>query len=58
MNGIMDFLRICGYEDKILGNSELPYTMWYNFIFINAYYLVLKQLRDLKDVGFEELGFC
>jgi len=55
MNGIMDFLRICGYEDKILGNSEYLIQWGYNFIFINCYYLVLEQLKCLKDQSYEDL---
>jgi hypothetical protein len=34
-----------GYESKVLGNSEVPFTYWYNFLFINLYYLVVKELR-------------
>jgi hypothetical protein len=33
---------------NVCGNSELPYTMWYNLIFISAYYRVIKSLNKLK----------
>jgi hypothetical protein len=53
---IMDFLeKYYGYNKRILGNSELPYTMWYNFIFINCYYLIEFQLKSLKDCTFEDM---
>ena len=54
---IMDYLEVdYGYARRILGNSELPYTMWYNFIFINCYYLIEVQLNTLKDVAYDDLG--
>jgi hypothetical protein len=48
MKQIAHHLESLGYEEKILGNAEIPYTYWYNFIFINLYYLLEKTLRNLK----------
>jgi hypothetical protein len=35
-----------GYKTKLWGNADLTYTLWYNFLFINLYYLVVKVLRN------------
>jgi len=56
MKHIMKFLEGYMYEFKILGNSELTYTMWYNFVFINAYYLVIRCLRSLRVESYESIG--
>jgi hypothetical protein len=37
MSHVNEFLVGFDYESMKLGNSELPYTMWYNLIFINFY---------------------
>jgi hypothetical protein len=51
------FLSGLGYEDKVLGNDENSYTMWYNTIFINYYYLILINLRTLRDNNVIEKDF-
>jgi hypothetical protein len=48
MNSIVDFLTCLGYTEKQFGNAELPYTMWYNWIFIHAYYVIIKCIKELK----------
>lgn len=48
---IMDHLFSLGYERKVLGNSELTYSFWYNLIFINLYFLIVKQLRQIDETG-------
>lgn len=37
-----------GFEKQILGNSDVPYTLWYNLLFISFYYKVTKCLMDLR----------
>jgi len=34
-------LESMGCQRKVLGNSELTYTMWYYFLFVNIYSLVV-----------------
>lgn len=46
MRQIMSHLASLGYKRKILGNSIITYTMWYNLIFLNVYYLIEKCLKD------------
>ena len=46
VNDIASHLHSLGYEQKILGNNEIPFTYWYNFLFLNLYYLVVKKLRE------------
>lgn len=43
-----------GFKFDALGQSEICYTMWYNFIFINFYYLVEKFLIDYKSDSVKE----
>lgn len=50
-------LEMFNFEPKILGNSELPYTMWHNFIFINIYYLIIQCLKTCKQDGFSKLHY-
>ena len=47
MSNIIEHLCDMGFKRKILGNSELTYTMWHNFMFLNIYYLITKRLKDL-----------
>ena len=44
-----------GYDSIKSGNSELPYTMWYILIFINFYYLIVKELECLKKLNCVDL---
>jgi hypothetical protein len=46
---IMSQLSHFKYAPIILGNSEVTYTMWYNLIFLNVYYLIEKFLFAYKD---------
>ena len=46
VNEIASHLYSLGYERKTLGNNEIPFTYWYNFLFLNLYYLVVKKLKD------------
>lgn len=41
---IMNHLVMFGKGEKLLGNCELTYTMWYNFIFVNLYSLLLDKI--------------
>jgi hypothetical protein len=43
------FLVSHGYERKELGSSNNTYTLWYNLIFLNVYYLMCKELKSYKD---------
>lgn len=52
MSSIGDHLFSLGYEKKFLGNSELAYSMWFNFLFLNLYYLVVKELGEYAERGF------
>lgn len=52
MSHFGDHLESMGFESKLLGNAELPYTLWFNFIFINVYYLIIKFLQTFNDKGF------
>lgn len=54
---MLSHLETKGYEHKLLGNSELPFTFWYNFLFINIYYLIIKKLQTFKDKGFVKLDY-
>lgn len=60
MHGLSSHLFNLGYEHKILGNNELCYTMWYNFIVLNLYYLVVKELKFINnnngDLSFKSLN--
>ena len=46
--GVASFLSEFGYRFSPLGQSEICYTMWYNFIYLHYYYLVEKFLDDYK----------
>lgn len=48
---IKQHLSSLGYEDKLLANSELTYTMWHNFMFINLYFLLTQKLRFIEEQG-------
>ena len=47
--GVAGFLSEFGYKFDPLGQSEICYTMWYNFIYLHYYYLVEKFLDDYKN---------
>lgn len=40
-------LVVLGYESKHFGNSNNTYSLWYNFIFLNLLYVVMKHLNYL-----------
>lgn len=44
-----------GYESKELGVSETTYTMWYNFVLLNFYYLTLIKLDELACLNINSL---
>ena len=46
MSEISKHLFGLGFEKKVIGNAELTYTMWYNFLFLFLYYLVVRELRS------------
>jgi hypothetical protein len=48
MTSFMWHLYSFGFKYHHLGNSELPYTLWYNFIFISLYSLIIKKIHDFK----------
>jgi len=48
---IMSHLEHFNFESKLLANSELPYTMWFNYLFISFYYLVIERIKVLKANG-------
>jgi hypothetical protein len=54
VNFIMNHLESLGYERIILGNSELPYTLWYNLIFISYYHLLNRKLLSKAANSFDE----
>ena len=48
---VMSHLEHFNFESKLLANSELPYTMWFNYLFISFYYLVIERIKLLKANG-------
>jgi hypothetical protein len=46
---IMEHLTSMGYRKQLMGNSEICYTMWYNLVFVNMYYLIEKVLKAHED---------
>lgn len=44
-----------GYEPRSLGNAEMPYTMWYNFLFVNLYYLVVAKMDVIRLTELDQL---
>jgi hypothetical protein len=53
---ISNHMASFGLKTHFLGNSELTYTMWWNFLFVNLYYLVEKSLATVKETTMEENG--
>ena len=51
---IATLFSMLGYEDMLLGNTEIPYTMWDNFLFIRLYYLIFSNLRELISMRVEQ----
>jgi hypothetical protein len=54
---IMEHMTSLGYRKQLMGNSEICYTMWYNLIFVNMYYLIEKVLKAHKDPAVRESDF-
>lgn len=44
---ISRYLCTKGYARSIFGNAELPYTLWWNYVFLALYYLILKREKEL-----------
>jgi len=55
-----DHLVTLGYEGRLLGNSEITYSIWHNFIFLNIYILLEKYLKNLdgkESFSYDEIDF-
>jgi hypothetical protein len=61
---VQDILKVLsthGYKTErvVLGGNDNTYTLWYNVIFINYFYLILAKLKELeKDSYFMRVDFC
>lgn len=55
-----EHLVTLGYEKRFLGNSEITYSIWHNFIFLNIYILLEKYLKSLdgkESFSYDEIDF-
>jgi hypothetical protein len=48
---IEEHLVSLGYERTPLGSSNNSYTLWYNLIFLNLFYLVCKEIHKLEELN-------
>jgi len=48
---IEEHLVSLGYERTLLGSSNNSYTLWYNLIFLNLFYLVCKEIHKLEELN-------
>ena len=50
-------IRSLGFKHEQFGISNNTYSLWYNFLNLNLYYLVIKKIRDFRErnsVAFDE----
>jgi hypothetical protein len=38
-----------GYKEKELGSSNNTYTLWYNLVFLNLYFLFCKEIKEIQE---------
>lgn len=55
MMDISRHLYTMGYVYRELGNAELTYSMWYNFIFVTFYKLILDKIQEIKNIDCEQI---
>jgi len=55
ISSFKDHLVSLGYERRLLGNSEITYSLWHNYIFLNIFVLLAKYLENLD--GKESISY-
>jgi hypothetical protein len=56
-NIITQYLKNIGFKlDKVIGGSENSFSLWFNFIRINLYFLTIEVLKSERSMTFDDEG--